>query len=174
MSTKCQTRWSNNYNCFQRRCIQRVPFLSRRYVFAWLWANFKKLETRVRLPELGLMNEMGTKCFDILSMFHGWLLRVLLQYSSPLLILISHYGIDCLCLQNDLCVCAMETHPRALFLFSNMPICGLLCNKTCKSRRKWIICRTLCVCVCDVFISVCAPHTAGGFEVKTSSTSFFF
>lgn len=28
--------------------------------------------------------------------------------------------------------------------------------------------------VCDVFISVCAPHTAGGFEVKTSSTSFFF
>lgn len=92
------------------------------------------------------MNEMGTKCFDILSMFHGWLLRVLLQYSSSLLILISHYSIDCLCLQRD----------------SHTSFYAQMCQSTLefvirlvRDGLQDVAC--LCVCVSDVFINVYPP-----------------
>lgn len=143
MSTKCQTRWSNNYNCFKQCCLYVCAFLSL-YLCDCEWA------ARVQQPELGLMNEMGTKCFDILSMFHGCFLRVLLQYSSPLLILISHNGADfCACEVTRVCVCLCcwkRTHT------SHIP-------QTCLSTIHLVTkANRVCVCeMCNVFISVYPP-----------------
>lgn len=64
------------------------------------------------------MNKMGTKRFDILSMFHGWLSRVRLQYSSPRLVLISHVGIDRWCLQSDSYQRVLHKHTHIPTFFS--------------------------------------------------------
>jgi len=107
------------------------------------------------------MKEMGTKCFDILSMFHRRLLRVLLQYSSPLLILISHNGADCCaCKVTRLSASVLWKHTHTHSFLSNMPIYSPLCNQA-----------NVCVCVCemcDVFISVYTPR------VGALKLNFFF
>lgn len=173
MSTKYQTRQSNNYNCFQQCCVQSVPFLSL-CVCMCLIVSALKNTLNIHQPELNLMNEMGTKCFDILSMFHGWLLRVLLQYSSPLLILISHYGIDCLCLQSDSCQCVSVLYKHTHTHIFYAQTCQSIVHFVIKLVRESELFagHYVCVCeceMCDVFINV-YPPPQGAFEVP----HFFF
>ena len=123
------------------------------------------------------MNETGTKCFDILSMFHGWLLRVLLQYSSPPLILISHYSIDCLCLQRDACCCVStlnkNTHTHThTFLCSNVPIHTLRSNLSAILNYLRDV---TCMCLRVMCSLMCTHHHWGAlkFHIFVSFWLFF-
>lgn len=131
MSTKCQTRWSNNYNCFQRRCIQRVSFCLCRVCLRDCERSYKKTTTKkkelksVQLPEFGANERDGNK-----MLWHPLhVSSVALESPSPIFIPSSHpnqplrHWLFVLAKWLVFCcvrarVCAVETHPHALFLFS--------------------------------------------------------
>lgn len=169
MSTKCQTRWSNNYNCFQQCCFQCVSIFCLCACVCMrvcLWMNLKHSER----PLAGVRsNERDGNKMLWHPLHVSW---VALESPSPIFIPSSHtnqplqYWLFMLAEgQRDACCCVSalhkntHTHTFLMLKCANPHFAIKLVSDTELFAGCYVY-----VFACDVFINV-YPPLSGGFEV---------